>query len=767
MRSVPRLSMVLIMALAGCDTRVEDAPPESEAMPPSVSSPVTYVGGATCAGCHQEINTRWTGSHHDLAMQPADPTTVLGDFDDASFTYAGTTSTFSARDDGFYVRTDGPDGVLTEYEVAYTFGVEPLQQYLIEFPDGRLQALGIAWDTRPAEGGGQRWFHLYPGEQVDASDELHWTRRGQNWNYMCADCHSTAYRKNYDPATDTFASVWSDIDVACEACHGPGSRHVAWAEAEQAGEDNGLVVSFAEPDRRWLREPGQATAQLVGATGGGVQVEACGRCHARRAPLRMEYAQGQPLTDSYLPALLTEPLYYPDGQIRDEVYVYGSFLQSRMHAAGVVCTDCHDPHSVRLKIAGDALCAQCHAPDVFSAAEHHHHGEPESSPACVDCHMPSRDYMVIDGRRDHSFRVPRPDLAKTLGVTDACDACHADRPDGWSAAAVREWLGRDASGYQQFAQVFRAAETGRLDASERLIALLESQDQPPIVRATALGHLAAYPSPSGVERAMLSLDDPDPLVRLGALEALNPLPLSFKQDNLLEVLADSLLSVRTEAARQLAAVPPGELSSEHRETLGAVLAEYVAIQKGNADRPEARLNLALLYAAAGETERAERQLEAAIRLHPDFEPAYVNLADLYRTRGEEDRAAEVLKDGLEMQPDSASLHHANGLLLVRTGGAEAALPSLERAAALAPENTRFQYVWAVALHDTGRPERAISVLEKAHADRPADGDVLFTLAIYSQELGDREGAAVYAERLQALQPHNPQAAALIKELRGP
>jgi Tfp pilus assembly protein PilF len=762
---VSRLLAALIIVAAGCDTRVDEAPPETQAAPSSVASPITYVGGATCADCHEEVYTRWAGSHHDLAMQPADATTVLGNFDNARFTYAGVTSTFSTREDGFYVETDGPEGALAEYRVAYTFGIEPLQQYLIEFPDGRLQALGIAWDTRPAKAGGQRWFHLYPDEEIDAADELHWTRRSQNWNYMCADCHSTGYRKNYDPRTDRFASTWSDIDVACEACHGPGSRHVALAESGSLDEDMGLVVSFADSTRRWIREAGQPTARLANAARDGVEVEACARCHARRASIRSEYAHGQPLTDSYVPAFLTEPLYYPDGQIRDEVYVYGSFLQSRMYAAGVVCTDCHDPHAARPKIDGDALCAQCHAPEVFAVAEHHRHGEAEPPPVCVDCHMPSRDYMVIDGRRDHSFRIPRPDLAESLGVTDACDACHGDRPDGWSAAAVREWLGRDASGYQQFAGVFRAAETGRIDAADRLLSLLASGDQPPIVRGTTLGHLAAYPSPAGAREASASLGDTDPLVRLGALGAMAPLPLPVKRDQLLNVLEDPVLSVRTEAARQLAAMPPADLAPEQRQALKSALAEYVEIQKGNADRPESRLNLALLYAAAGEAERAERQLEAAIRLHPDFDPGYVNLADLYRARGEETRAEAVLRKGLAARSDSSAIHHSMGLLTVRREGGEAALPWLEKAASLAPGNTRYGYVWAVALHDTGRLEEAIAVLERAHAGWPSDADVLYALAAYSAEAGDNPAAVAYAGKLLKLQPDNPQVAALVEELK--
>jgi predicted CXXCH cytochrome family protein len=756
--------LVLAAALGtGCERQPDPPAPGPETARAAIPSEALFVGGAACGECHEPATVDWTGSHHDLAMQPADASTVLGDFDDAQFTYAGVTSRFFNGDGRFFVRTDGPDGELADFPIAYTFGVEPLQQYLIEFPDGRLQALGIAWDTRPAEAGGQRWFHIYPDERIDADDELHWTRRSHNWNYMCADCHSTGYRKRYDPATDSFASEWTDIDVACEACHGPGSRHVALARAEGLEEDSGLVVSLASPGRHWQRAPGEPTARLVGEPTATSQVEACGRCHARRASLRAEYAHGQPLTDSYLPALLTEPLYFPDGQIRDEVYVYGSFLQSRMHAAGVVCTDCHNPHSVRLKIEGDALCAQCHAPDVFAVADHHRH-DADAAPACVDCHMPSRDYMVIDGRRDHSFRVPRPDLAASLGVTDACAACHDDRPDGWSATVVREWLGRDASGYQQFAEVFRAAERGEADAGQRLAALISAGDLSPIAHGTALGHLAAYPTRARIDLLVTSLSDPDPLVRLGALDGLAPLPVPAKRDPLLGRLNDPVRSVRTEAARQLAGVPTEALSPADRDRLREVLAEYVAIQKENADRPEARLNIALVYLAAGEWEIPEQQLSAAIQLHPDFVPAYMNLADLYRGLGREAEAEDVLQAALAVQPDAAATHHAMGLLKVRTEGGANALPWLERAATLAPDNARFQYVWAVALHDTGQRSEAVAVLERAHSTRPADADVLYLLALYQLEAGNTAEALRHAQALQRLQPDNPQAAALVERL---
>ncbi len=208
------------------------APPKDSSIAASYRA-AGYVGGDACTSCHDKQHGAWKGSDHDLAMQVADDKSVLGNFDNAKITYAGTTSTFSRRDGKFYVNTDGPDGKLADYEIKYTFGVHPLQQYLIEFPGGRKQALGIAWDSRPKTQGGQRWFHLYPGQNIKAGDPLHWTGVQQNWNFQCAECHSTDLRKNFDAKAGTFDTRWSQINVSCEACHGPGSNHVAWAKQDR------------------------------------------------------------------------------------------------------------------------------------------------------------------------------------------------------------------------------------------------------------------------------------------------------------------------------------------------------------------------------------------------------------------------------------------------------------------------------------------------------------------------------------------------------
>ena len=403
-----------------------------------------FMGVQACAGCHSAEVDAWKGSHHALAMQPATAATVLGDFSDAQIEHFGVVTTFSRAGDRFVVRTDGPDGATHDFEVAYTFGVYPLQQYLIGLSGGRYQALGIAWDSRPREQGGQRWFHLYPDQKLPAGDRLHWTGIDQTWNYMCADCHSTNLRKNYDPTSNSYMTGWTDVDVSCEACHGPGSSHVAAMRSPSPGltDQNrmGLLAWLKATDNgHWEMNPETGIARRTEPLVSG-ELDACAACHSRRKVIARNKAPGAPFLDSYLPAYLEPGLYHADGQIDGEVYEYGSFLQSRMHAAGVTCSNCHDPHSLKLRAADNALCAQCHMPEKFDVASHHHHATRSAGAQCVNCHMPTRTYMVVDARRDHSFRVPRPDLSKAIDTPNACTQCHTDRAADWAAQKVAEWF---------------------------------------------------------------------------------------------------------------------------------------------------------------------------------------------------------------------------------------------------------------------------------------------------------------------------------------
>jgi Flp pilus assembly protein TadD len=755
-----------IVVLAGCGRG--DAPESSHALPAGLAmdepAEPSYMGMAVCAECHATETAAWTGSHHDLAMAKADGTTVLGDFNDRAFNHGGIESRFFRRDGGFFVVTEGPDGELAEFELKWTFGWDPLQQYLVEFPDGRLQALGVAWDTRTPEEGGQRWFHVYGDEIIPAGDELHWTMPAQNWNYMCADCHSTDYRKNYDPESDTFTSTWTDVNVACEACHGPGSTHVARARDERLAEGHGFPLSFAQPGRERVLHAGATTMSIVGGDDGALQVEACGRCHARRAPIAAEYRHGAPLLDAYLPALLTESLYFPDGQILDEVFEYGSFRQSRMYAAGVVCTDCHEPHSLQLRAEGDAVCAQCHLPGHYESASHSHHQPGPGAPGCRDCHMPARNYMVVDARRDHSFRVPRPDLSVELGVTNACASCHADQPDEWSAAAVREWLGRDALGLQDFAHAFAAGRAGRIEAAEPLRRIATDTRQPAIVRATALELLNSYPGQETLRLAMTSLEDPDPAVRLAALGPIEAAPIADRVSLLKDRWTDPVRAVRIEAGRMLAGVDPRNLDPVELGALIDAMKEYVDAQEASLDRPSARLNLGNLYAEAGDPALAEQQYRAALELDPAFEPAFGNLADLRFRQGDDVAAGEILAQGLNALPDSATLRHALGLYQIRAGERTAALASLARAVELAPGNPRFNYVYAIALDSAGRRDEAIEQLERTHSIRETDQDVLRALVSMNLESGNHEAARTYARQLQRLRPQDAQLDEVLRQL---
>ena len=312
-------------------------------------------------------------------MQKVRESTVLGDFHGARFSKGGITSVFSAKDGKYSVRTEGADGKLQDFDLAYTFGVSPLQQYLVPFPNGRLQSLALAWDSRAKNDGGQRWYHLYPNRKVTHDDPLYWTGRNQTWNYMCAECHSTNLRKNYDLAADGYRTAWSEISVSCESCHGPGSNHMAWASVKRGSgaetDANGLAVNLQPASGSWVREESNPkTLHWKGQTRTQTELEACAPCHSRRHPITDNPQPGQLFSDSYVPSLLDRGVYYADGQILEEDYEYGSFLQSKMHRLGVTCSDCHNPHSLKLCRPQSQFCLR----RVSPAGEIQHAGTPSS-----------------------------------------------------------------------------------------------------------------------------------------------------------------------------------------------------------------------------------------------------------------------------------------------------------------------------------------------------------------------------------------------------
>ncbi len=739
---------------------------------PPPTTDATYVGVRACAGCHPREHERWHRSHHDLAMQPASAETVLGDFNGARFEEPGGTFTLSRDGGRFLVRAAGPDSRVRDYEVKYAFGVTPLQQYLVELDGGRLQALTIAWDTRPREAGGQRWVSLYPGERLGPGDPLHWTGFEQTWNYQCAECHSTGVRKNYDAASSRYVTGWAEVNVACEACHGPGSRHVAWAERRASwwtGDRDprkGLVVVLHDRGQ-WRLDPATGNARRSAPRTADGEIEVCAVCHSRRSVVAEGAPSGRRLMDTHLPALLEPELYHADGQQQGEVYTYGSFLQSRMYRAGVTCSDCHEPHSLALRAPDNGVCAQCHAPAKYDAASHHFHRVGSAGAACEGCHMPAATYMLVDPRRDHSLRVPRPDLSVEVGTPNACTACHTDRDPAWAGDAVRAWYGRDPGGHQRYARALHAGRTGQPGALALLAELIRDAGQPAIARATALTLISRSPGPTSLEAVRHGLRDPDPLLRRSALTALESAPPEQRPALAARLLGDPVRAVRIEAGRVLASVPDAALGSAERAARHLAIEEYIASQRLNADRPDARVNLGLLHAHRAQAPEAEAEYRAAIALWSGHVSAYVNLADLYRVRGREGDAERVLRDGLAVAPGDPSLHHALGLALARQKRLDAAVGALRRAAALAPSVARYSYVYAVALHSSGCRDEAVRVLEEAVRRLPYDPDLLFGLAAFHRDQRELARALRYAERLAAVTPEDPRALELVAELRRP
>jgi predicted CXXCH cytochrome family protein len=691
---------------------------------PAAPAP-TLVGSSACATCHQQAWSLWQQSHHRHAMAVADEHSVRGDFDNATFDYYGRRSRFFTRDGGYFVETDNARGEFQTFRIAYTFGVYPLQQYLVQFPDGRLQALGISWDSRSAGQGGQRWFHLYPDRRVAHDDALHWTGAFQNWNSRCAACHTTGFTKGYQSEQDRYETRWAESNVGCEACHGPGSRHVDWAKGESWLRDKGLVTRI---DAAWAPTTGarpippQADAPMSG------QLAVCAGCHSRRAELGPPEITA-PFHDNYALAALVDGLYFDDGQIRDEVFEAGSFLQSRMHQNHVACSSCHEPHAGRLRASGNALCLQCHEPQRFQTRDHFFHKDESRGAQCIACHMPARTYMGVDVRHDHSFRIPDPVASASLGVPDVCTACHQHRDMRWAADFMRRRTGRDAPRYDH-AVLLARARRGDAAVVPDLLTFARDGGRAPLLRAIALQESGRFASPDQQQAIAGSLRAADPLIRAAAAAAAASLDPTSRLQLLQPLLADTSRSVRLATARQLIDVPIPRLPAALRPAVVKLFDEYRASLAYNADMPESATDLASFHAAQGNPGAAAAALAHALKLAPRYLPAMLNLADLHRARERDDLAENLLNDAVAAYPESADARHSLGLLYVRTGRTTQSVALFDAASRLAPGNPQYALVHGMSLVESGSRSAGIAMLEAAARRFPDSGAIRQALAGY-------------------------------------
>jgi tetratricopeptide (TPR) repeat protein len=767
-------------------------------------SKATYVGQESCVQCHREEAQKWTGSHHDKAMALATDSTVLADFDDVEITHLGVTSRMFRRDGKFMVNTEGPDGSLQDFEVKYVFGVDPLQQYMVEFPATpgqaastenvipRVQVLRLSWDTSKKE-----WFHLDPPdvhEKLDPTDDLHWTGIAQRWNNMCAECHSTDYQKHFSPPSTTafnqaslkaksggastagsageYRSTFVEINVTCESCHGPGSVHLELAKQWMPG---------------WNRQRGYGLANLKLTAEN--QIQACAPCHSRRNVVQAGFRAGDNYYDFYSNQLLTENVYYPDGQVLDEDYVHGSFIQSKMYHKGIRCSDCHDPHTARLKHDGNQVCTSCHQHPTakYDSVAHHFHKTGTEGAQCVNCHMPSTTYMAVDARRDHSLRIPRPDLSLQIGTPNACTGCHLkienvptekrdslklyqdwmqaaregdqdvlaelERANRYCDEACDKWYGATRRRDEHFALAIDAGQKGKPEAEPLLRRVLSRKgfESPAIARATALQVLSQVNPEAASEEAAKLMDDEHPLVRATSAAALLGNPSPARVASLLEsALSDPVRCVRTEAARTMLELPRTAWPESAGSKLRSALTELEQGLLYNNDRAGAHLALGIMAEQQGREQQAIQHYQDAVAVEPSVAGPRTNLAAL-------------LERNLSLQSPS-SVEASNALVAEISRLRKEELPLLERDVKLLPTAAQIQYRYGLALYVDGQRKLAAEHLVKAAELGPRQTEYAQAAAMSYESLGQWSEAIYWAHETLKRSANAPENQMLLQRI---
>ena len=715
----------------------------------------TFTGGKACIECHQKEYRLWKGSDHDSAMAVASDTSVVGDFNNAEFTFNGRTSKFYKRAGKFYVYTEGPGGIMKEFMVAYTFGIRPLQQYLIPFENGKYQCLPIAWNTKT-----QKWFQMaamvYKPEDLKPDNWLYWTNQAQNWNSMCAECHSTNLQKNFNLETKSYNTTWVDIDVNCEACHGPGSAHIDWARLPEMGRpqdvNTGLVVKTSKITSRQY-------------------VESCAPCHARRSSFGPYDHTHSEFSNYAVPQLPTRPSYHIDGQFKDEDYEYGSFTQSKMYMKDVRCGDCHDPHSLKRKFEGSALCLQCHKAEDYNTKNHHFHkskgeagtsfvnkrGEklgPGDGELCRDCHMPGQYYMGVDKRYDHSLRIPRPDLSISLGTPNACVNCHDDKTNQWALQWVNKWYGEKKKAH--YGTVLADADAGKAGADSGLLRIINSNLYPEIIRATAIGYLSAYQSAKAQDAVQKALNDPDPLLRHAATENYVAVDSATLFSNLAPLLNDPVRSVRMETANRLMTFNKSKFNEIQYKAFTKALDEYRKSLEYVADFPTGRYNLGNYYSKLSDWAKAEENYREAIAIDNLFSPAKVNLAIIYYQQGKTEPAEMLFRDLVANHPDITDGYYYLALLYGEQKKYTEAIALLETATTKAGNNSRMYYNLGLLYQMTNQNEKCETTLLKGLSTYPGNFDILYALFAFQMKQNNPAKAATYIEQLKTWYPNDKQ-----------
>ncbi|WP_081208415.1 multiheme c-type cytochrome [Salegentibacter sediminis] len=690
----------------------------------------TFIGSKACAACHQEEYAEWQESHHYQAMQIANSNTVLGNFEDQHFKHKDKLTKFFKRKDKFFVNTEGSNGENQNFEILYTFGVYPLQQYIVKFPDGAYQCLPVAWDAEKS-----KWFHLQPDLDIKHDEWMHWTGGSMNWNSMCADCHSTDLEKNFNPDQKIYNTHYSEINVSCEACHGPAGQHVGYYQkGGNHGESNTLYIGND-----------LSSTELV---------DKCARCHSRRTQITEKFNYKGKIFDHYEPHLLTDPEYEIDGQIDDEDYVYGSFVQSKMYQHGVSCADCHNVHTTKLKKTGNKLCLSCHSTD-YNAPSHHMHQENSVGSSCIDCHMAGKTYMGNDFRRDHSFRIPRPDQSMIYGTPNACNQCHEDKTPQWASEVIVKKFGKERADH--FSDHLLPGSLGDI---KPLYLLLENDSYPEIVRATAVRRLSDHIlDEEGRDLVFNLLQDSSALVRNEAIK-LSTLQGDIGISGYIEsLLNDSSRMVRISAANYFIRnqKEPSSQSFEKAEE------EFLNSLKMNSDFASGQVQQALYYEAKGEINLAKKAYERALQIDRHYNVARMNLALLSFNQGDIRIAESLYLKVTELEPEYADSYFMLGLLYNEMEEEKKSLFYLSEACQR--NNLRACYNYALKLQENKEFNKSLEVLKKRLKTNPHNENLHYVKLIGELKTGKKDSALNTINKLLKISPNNSTYRDILKSLK--
>lgn len=692
-------------------------------------------GQAECVSCHTDSHQQWKLSDHAKAMAIATDTSVVADFNQAKIDYFTQTVEFFKQSGKFKAKISEGGETKKVYTLAYTFGFYPLQQFLVEGEQGKKQVFPFTWDSRPKEEGGQKWYHLHAHEWIGEKDRLHWQQPLQNWNGMCADCHSDELKRQYNPADDSFKTEFSNINVGCVSCHSMSADHKQQVELESYSPKE-------SPQGQWTRKEGEKIAHWEGAQRDNEFIQNCFACHALRSPLTDGFTADKPFLDQFMPEFLMPPLYHADGQIKEEVYVFGSFMQSKMHAAGVNCLDCHDKHSYKVKTKTNGLCLQCHESQTYDVKDHHHHPQDSAGAQCVNCHMPETTYMGVDDRRDHSFVIPRPQLSEQFGVPNACTQCHQEQNNQWAMSALKTWNGEQPE-VSAALRSYMLQHSGELLGQKAHYQLITSPSLDVMKRATLVRMLAWRSDPLDAAWFSQIIASKEPLIRLAAAQVANLLPPEQRYTRVKILLGDRYKAIRIAAAQSLLDV---YANVKDAGVFKQAFEEYQTFADVNSWRAEGRLNKGNGEMRMQALDDAVSSFIKTIEIEPYFDAGYINLADLYRARQQPQKVAEVLQKGLNNLPDSASLNYSYGLYLVRQKSYQNALTYIEKASKAYPQNMQYLYTRALLLDNLQQSKAAIKLL-MANRDMLKEHTQLKELALYiAQKLNDR----FLYQRLQSL-----------------